>query len=114
MPEVLLFIKDFELGSRLSAACVDKEKNVEFSDENSDSDSFPDSAKLAIVDMDEQVFSSVGLVAALKRKGLKVIGTMKKINNREQAKLQSAGCDLIIPRSSLVKNMPNMLDEFLE
>ena len=31
MPEILLFVKDFELGSRLSSACVDKGKNVEFS-----------------------------------------------------------------------------------
>ena len=113
MPEVLLFVKEFELGSRISSACVDKEKNVEFSDENTDPDSFPEQAKLAIVDMDEAVFSSVGLVAELKRRGLNVIGTMKKINNREQAKLRSAGCDIIIPRASLVKNMPKLLDELL-
>jgi hypothetical protein len=63
--------------------------------------------------MDEAIFSSVGLVAELKRRGLKVIGTMTKINNREQSKLRSAGCDVIIPRASLVKNMPNLLDELL-
>ena len=113
MPEVLLFVKDFELGSRLSSVCVDKGKNVEFSDENSDPDSFPEPAKLAVVDMDETVFSSVGLVAELKRRGLKVIATMKKINNREQSKLRAVGCDIMVPRSSLIKNMPNLLDELL-
>jgi hypothetical protein len=113
MPEVLLFVKDFELGSRLSSACVDKGKNVEFSDENTDPDSFPGPVKLAVVDMDEAVFSSVGLVAELKRRGLKVIGTMTKINNREQSKLRAAGCDIIVPRSSLIKNMPSLLDELL-
>ena len=113
MPEILLFVKDFELGSRLSAACVDKGKNVEVYDENTDPDSFPDLVKLAVVDMDEAVFSSVGLVSELKRRGLKVIGTMVQINNREQSKLRAAGCDVIIPRSSLIKNISNLLDELL-
>ena len=113
MPEVLLFVKEFELGSRLSSACVDKNKDVEFSDENTDPNSFSKLAKLAVVDMDEKQFSSVGLVAELKRRGLKVIGTMSKINNREQLKLRAAGCDVIIPRSSLIKNIPNLLDELL-
>ena len=33
-------IKDFELGSKVSGACVDHEKNVEFCDENSNPDDF--------------------------------------------------------------------------
>jgi|TARA_B110000014_G_C19843879_1_gene437421 hypothetical protein len=114
MPNILLFIKDFELGSRLTSACVDKEKNVEFGDETTDPKLFSKSAQLAIVDMDEKVFSSVGFVAELKRRGLKVIGTMKQVNNKEQIKLRSVGCDIIIPRASLLKNMDNLLSEFLD
>ena len=34
MENILLFIKDFELGSKVSSICVDYEKNVEFCDEN--------------------------------------------------------------------------------
>ena len=114
MPEILLFVKDFELGSRLSEVCVDQNRNVEFSDENTDPNAFPDLALLAVVDMDEKVFSSVGLVAELKRRDIKVIGTMKRINNKEQSKLRSAGCDIIVPRSSLVKNMPSLMSVLLD
>ena len=64
--------------------------------------------------MDENVFSSVGLVSELKRRGLKVVGTMKHINNRDRSKLRSAGCDIIVPRSSLVKNMPSLMSELLD
>lgn len=113
MAEILLFIKDFELGSKLSTSCIDLDKQVEFSDEDSDPRLFPDSVKMAVVDMDEKVFSSVGLVAELKRKGLKVVGTMKKINNKDQSKLRSAGCDIIIPRTSLVKTLPTLIGELL-
>ena len=113
MVEILLFIKDFEFGSKVSSSCVDQEKNVEFSDENSKPDSFPKSVKMAIVDMDEEVFASIGLVAELKRLNIAVIGTKKKISNKEQSKIKSVGCDMLLPKSSLVKNIPSLIDQLL-
>ena len=113
MVEILLFIKDFEFGSKVSSSCVDQEKNVEFSDENSKPDSFPKSVKMAIVDMDEEVFASIGLVAELKRLNISVIGTKKRISNKEQSKIKSVGCDMLLPKSSLVKNIPSLIDQLL-
>ena len=114
MIEVILFVKDFELGSRLSAACVDLDRHIQFTDENSDPDLFSEHAKMAIIDLDEKVFSSVGLISELKRKNLKVIGSMGSINNREASKFRSSGCDIIVPRASLVKNIPTLIAELLD
>ena len=113
MVEILLFIKDFEFGSKVSSSCVDQEKNVEFSDEKSKPDSFPKSVKMAIVDMDEEMFASVGLVAELKRLNIVVVGTKKRISNKEQLKIKSVGCDMLLPKSSLVKNIPSLIDQLL-
>ena len=113
MVEILLFIKDFEFGSKVSSSCVDQDKNVKFSDENSKPDSFPKSVKMAIVDMDEEVFASIGLVAELKRLNIAVIGTKKRISNKEQSKIKSVGCDMLLPKSSLVKNIPSLIDQLL-
>ena len=113
MVEILLFIKDFEFGSKVSSSFVDQDKNVEFSDENSKPDSFPKSVKMAIVDMDEEVFASIGLVAELKRLNIAVIGTKKRISNKEQSKIKSVGCDMLLPKSSLVKNIPSLIDQLL-
>ena len=114
MPKILLFIKDLELGSKLSSKCVDLGFDVEFSDENSDPSTFTEKVKMAVIDMDEKVFSSVGLISELKRRGLKVVGTMSQINNRDQSKLRSVGCDIIVTRSSLVKNISNLVSELLD
>ena len=114
MIEVMLFVKDFELGSKLSSACIDLDRQIEFNDENSDPDTFSDLAKMVIVDLDEKVFSSVGLVSELKRKGLKVIGCMGSINNREASKFRSAGCDVVVTRASLVKNIPSLISELID
>tara|TARA_S200000501_G_scaffold307665_1_gene296860 strand:+ start:28 stop:372 length:345 start_codon:yes stop_codon:yes gene_type:complete len=113
MDKILLFIKDFELGTKISSACVDLGYSVDFSDEKSDPDSFKNDILLAFVDLDENVFASVGLVSELKRKNLKVVGIMNKIKNRERSKLQSAGCEIIFPKSNVVKNIPKLLDELL-
>ena len=113
MIEILLFIKDFEFGSKVSSSCVDQDKNVEFSDENSNPDSFPKSVKMAIVDMDEEVFASIGLVAELKRLNIAVVGTKKRISNKEQSKIKSVGCDMLLPKSSLVKNISSLIDQLL-
>ena len=114
MIEVMLFVKDFELGSKLSSACVDLDRQIEFTDENSDPDTFSDQAKMVIIDLDEKVFSSVGLVSELKRKGLKVIGCMESIKKQETSKFRSAGCDIIVTRASLIKNIPNLISELID
>lgn len=111
MDKILLFVKDFELGTRISSTCVDLGYSVDFSDEKTDPDSFKNDILVAFVDLDENVFASVGLVSELKRRSLKVIGIMNKIKNRERSKLQSAGCEIIFPKSSIVKSVPKLLDE---
>ena len=111
MSQILLFVKDFELGTKISSACVDQGYSVDFSDENTDPDSFKNDILAVFVDLDEKVFSSVGLVSELNRRTFTVVGIMKKINNRERSKLQAAGCEIIFPKSSIVKNIPKLLNE---
>ena len=99
MENILLFIKDFELGSKVSSVCVDYEKNVEFCDENTSPDDFVEKSMLAVIDLDEPVFFSVGLVSELKRHEIKIIGTMEVVKAKELKKLKSAGCDIVLPLS---------------
>ena len=54
MPIILLFIKDLELGSKLSSKCVDLGFDVEFSDENSDPSTFTEKVQMAVIDMHPQ------------------------------------------------------------
>ena len=49
---ILLFIKDFELGSKVSSSCVDFGYNVEFCDEKTSPDDFVEKSLLAVIDLD--------------------------------------------------------------
>ena len=113
MENILLFIKDFELGSKVSSICVDYGKNVEFCDENTSPDDFIGKSILAIIDLNESVFFSVGLISELKRYEIKIIGTMDEVKAKELKKIRSAGCDILLPKSSLVKNIPTLLSELI-
>ena len=113
MENILLFIKDFELGSKVSSICVDYEKNVEFCDENTSPDDFIEKSLFAVIDLDESVFFSVGLISELKRHGIKIIGIVKEVKVKEFKKLKSAGCDIVLPRASLVKNIPKLLKKLI-
>jgi len=110
---ILLFIKDFELGSQISSSCVDFGYNVEFCDENTSPDNFVKKSILAIIDLDESVFFSVGLVSELKRHNLKIIGVMNRLVAKDLKKLKNAGCDITLPRSSFIKNLPSLLNELV-
>ncbi|MBT3299204.1 MAG: hypothetical protein HN657_00510 [Candidatus Marinimicrobia bacterium] len=114
MADILLFVRDFELGTKLSEVFTDLGQSLLFTDENTDPNEFKDSAKMAIVDLDDPYFSSVGLIAELKRHDLKVVGFMNRVNQKDQNKIKKVGCEIILPRSSLVKNMPSLVKELLD
>ena len=48
MDKILLFVKDFELGTKISSACVDLGYSVDFSDEETDPDSFKNDILVAL------------------------------------------------------------------
>ena len=64
--------------------------------------------------MNEEIFSSVGLISELKRRGIKIIGTMTNLDNKKRSKLQNVGCDIILTRNSLLKSISRVLTEFLD
>ena len=62
---------------------------------------------------DTDVFFSVGLVSELKRHEIKIIGSLKELKTKDLKKLKSAGCNLVLPKSSLVKNLPKLINELI-
>ncbi len=112
MAEVLLFIHDFKLGTRISDILARREKSVEFiNDVNRLSDQLDERTHLCIVDLDVPEFGSVDLISRLRagRPDLQIVGYFKLIVKEEHDKLKAAGCNLILTRSSLAKNMSTLV-----
>jgi hypothetical protein len=52
-------------------------------------------------------------VSELKRHEIKIIGSLKELKTKDLKKLKSAGCNLVLPKSSLVKNLPKLINELI-
>ena len=80
MADVLLFVKKFQLGTKISEALTDHDVSVKFADgERFGLSTIDENIKLVIVDLDDSVFQTVAFIAGLRNmnKNMKIAGYMK-------------------------------------
>ncbi len=114
MADIILFTSDFQLGTKLSEAIIQLDKSIIFADNKADwSTQITSDTKAVILDLDDPGYGTVSHVSSLWRinKEMLIIGVMSKVQKLLHDKLRSAGCGFILPRSSLVKNLPSLLKD---
>ena len=106
---VALFIKDFQKGTELSTRLIENNINITFAESIYD---LPDHCDAGIIDLDNEKFGNSHFISDLKKQsGIKLIGYMKLIKKGEQSTYKLAGCDIIISKASILKNIINLLTE---
>lgn len=105
-----IFIKDFELGTKVSSKLTELNSTFEFCEKNKD---ISDNTKLAIIDLDNKDTGNEFFIhqLATDHKDLQIIGCMKYVLKEHHAKFRTAGCSVILPRSSLVKNLSTFIKD---
>ncbi len=112
MTEVLLFVKKFQLGTKISEALTDQNVSVEFAEgERLGLSQITDDTKIVILDLDDSVFQTVAFISGLRNinKNMKIAGYMRIIHKETYDRLKAAGCDIILPKSSFVKNIHTLI-----
>ena len=101
---VSLFIKDFELGAKVSTKLMELDSLFEFCEKSSD---VSDSTQLVIVDLDNKETGNEFFIhqMASDRNDIQIVGYMKQVQKEYHEKFKTAGCSVILPKSSLVKNL---------
>jgi len=104
-----LFIKDFELGTKVSAKLTELNSTYEFYEKSAD---ISDKTKLLIIDLDHEETGNEFFVHQLTtdNKDIKLIGYMKQVFKEKHNKFRTAGCHVILPKSSLVKNLSTFIN----
>lgn len=99
-----LFIKDFEIGAKVSSKLTELESTFEFCEKNSD---LKENTQLIIIDLDNNETGNEFFIHQLAsdQKDVQIIGYMKQVLKEHHEKFKTAGCNVILPRSSLVKNL---------
>ena len=112
MTDILLFVKNFRLGTKISEALTDQNMSVKFAEgERFGLSQINDDTQLVILDLDDSVFKTVAFVAGLRNmnKNMKIAGYMKVIHKETYERLKAAGCDIILPKSSFVTNIHTLI-----
>lgn len=109
MLKVCLFIKDFKLGAQVASRLADLGAEVGFADDLSCPGILD--ATLSIVDLDYESQGTVRFISQLRHKNVNqfLLGYMLRIQKDILEKLTAAGCELVVPQSTLVKNLPSIL-----
>jgi len=99
-----LFIKDFEIGAKVSSRLTELGMSCEFYEKTTDINK---NTKLVIIDLDNDETGNEFFIHQLssEQKDIRIVGYMKRVLKEHHEKFKTAGCNVILPRSSLVKNL---------
>jgi len=113
MSNIILFVKDLKLGTEISEQIVHADHEVAFFNEDMSIEAQINSnVNMAILDLDDKEFGTVHFISTLKmqNRDLHILGYMKHVQKQIHEKLRSAGCNIILPRASITKNILTFLD----
>ena len=105
-----LFIKDFEFGIKISEKLSEFELSFDFCDTPSD---IMDETQLLIVDLDDINNGDAHFIRQLSEKNnnARIIGFMKQVLKDQHTIFKKAGCNMILPKSSLIKNIETFIND---
>ncbi len=104
-----LFIKDFEFGTKISEKLSELDLSIEFCETSSE---LKDNVQLLIVDLDEKDFGDEHFVRQLagENKITQIIGFMEQVQKDKHSVFKKAGCSMILPKSSFIKNIETFIN----
>lgn len=113
-PEILLFIKDIQYATHISALLTQHNFTVRFVNEKEPVRSwFDPRTRGAVVDLNDPDYGNVHFISTLKYSVLEIFitGYVKQMQKLTVDKLRAAGCNLILPQSSFIKNIPYIAEQ---
>lgn len=111
MNSITLFMRNLKLASDLSDHIAVLDKSIEI---HENLDDFSALSKLVFIDLDEKDFGNVDFISSLftKVKNITIIGFLSSMQKNTVDKFRSAGCTMILTKSSAVKNISSLVKEF--
>lgn len=113
MTRVVVYVSDFELGTRIADTVTVLEKEAIFPPQWEIGDgSLYDDAILVIVDLNEEKQKPFELVKRIRETcpELHVAGIVSRLQKEVHSRAKAAGCTWILPRSSFVRNLSTFLE----
>ena len=112
MFEIIAFVSDFELGTRIASTAATHGGDVIFPESV---DNLSGSANILIIDLnrDEDEWMAMLNTLQLHFPQTITVGYAERVLKSLHAKAKEAGCAWVFPQSSLIKNLPRLIEEEL-
>ena len=108
MKNIALFVKDFQKGTELSASLTARDMKVTFAESIYD---LPNNCQIGIIDLDDTKYGNYQFISKLNDQAqLILIGYMDKVQQEIQEQMKMAGCRIVIPKASIMKNVQSLIE----
>ena len=100
------------MGTELSDRIATLNINIIFAESIYD---LPDQCQIGLIDLDDEKFGTEQFVSELNSQTkMTLLGYMEKVQKESRDKLKAAGCGMILPKASVVKNIYSLVKELLK
>lgn len=113
MPEFVVYVKDFELGTKIAEVGADLNREVIFPDSFHFTEGIiGEETELVIIDLDENQKITEELILEIRSSHprLPIVGFFSNVQKRRHKQVKDLGCTWVLPRSSFVKNLPMLIE----
>ncbi|MEE9166850.1 MAG: hypothetical protein V3U24_05230 [Candidatus Neomarinimicrobiota bacterium] len=114
MSRVVVWVSDFEMGTRIADAVTSLGEEAVFPQDRERSEqSLYEDAVLVIIDLSERARNALELVRSVRKNHpeLRLVGIVSRVRKKIHTQGKEAGCDWVLPRSSLVRNLSTLLEK---
>ncbi|MFQ6674232.1 MAG: hypothetical protein ACE5GH_05560 [Fidelibacterota bacterium] len=114
MSRVAVFVRDFELGTRIADAATIHGKEIVFPEPGANSGwEATEDTEFLIVDLNEDRYEPLDLIRRIGADypQVTVVGFLSRVRKRAYDEAKKAGCTWVLPRSSLVHNLRTLFDK---
>lgn len=110
--DVIVILKDFEVGTRIADAVTARGKTVNFPEDTASLDrDLSEETNLVVIDLEEESLHPLELVKGIRARfpGVSVVGFRPQVKKEAYLAARDAGCNWVLSRSTLMKNLPTLL-----
>lgn len=115
MAEIVVYAKDFKLGTKTAEIAAQFEKEIIFPEQKDVSDEINAGTIIVIVDLDDDHQQTLLLVKKIRHSfpAVPIVGILTRVQKSTHDRARESGCTLVLPKFSFIKNLTILIEKGL-
>ncbi|MBC8175099.1 MAG: hypothetical protein H8E82_05520 [Candidatus Marinimicrobia bacterium] len=115
MAEIVVYAKDFKLGTKIAETAAQFEKEIVFPEHKDISEEINVGTIIVIVDLDDDYQQTLLLVKNIRHSfpAVPIVGILTRVQKSTHDRARESGCTLVLPRFTFIKNLTILIEKGL-